>query len=109
MEVVASATGRKKWSDFTHVQRFSLLPGGTLAVDDEVRLGDGVSDVPRIGVSLVLPATLESLTWFGRGPWENYGDRKRRRWLAATRARWRNSTSPTSCRRKMATRPTCAG
>ena len=76
VEITTSATGRKKWSDFTHVQRFSLLPGGTLSVDNEVRLGDGVSDVPRIGVSLVLPAALESLTWFGRGPWENYSDRK---------------------------------
>ena len=76
VEVVTSATGRKQWSDFTHVQRFSLLPGGALSVDNEVRLGDGVSDVPRIGLNLVLPAALESLTWFGRGPWENYSDRK---------------------------------
>ncbi|HRA66715.1 MAG TPA: beta-galactosidase small subunit, partial [Caldilinea sp.] len=70
------ASGRQQWGDFTHVQRFRLAPDGSLAVRNEVRLGDGVSDLPRVGVSLVLPAALEQLEWFGRGPWENYSDRK---------------------------------
>jgi beta-galactosidase len=32
--------------------------------------------VPRVGVELNLPGSLETLTWFGRGPHENYIDRK---------------------------------
>ncbi|HEU0297263.1 MAG TPA: glycoside hydrolase family 2 TIM barrel-domain containing protein, partial [Anaerolineales bacterium] len=32
--------------------------------------------VPRVGVELNLPGALETLTWFGRGPHENYIDRK---------------------------------
>jgi beta-galactosidase len=32
--------------------------------------------VPRVGLELKLPKTLETLTWFGRGPHENYSDRK---------------------------------
>ena len=32
--------------------------------------------VPRVGVEVNLPGRLESLTWFGRGPHENYIDRK---------------------------------
>jgi beta-galactosidase len=32
--------------------------------------------VPRVGVELILPDKLENLTWFGRGPHENYVDRK---------------------------------
>jgi beta-galactosidase len=32
--------------------------------------------IPRVGVELHLPGTLESLTWYGRGPQENYCDRK---------------------------------
>jgi beta-galactosidase len=32
--------------------------------------------IPRVGVELNLPGTLESLTWYGRGPQENYCDRK---------------------------------
>jgi beta-galactosidase len=33
--------------------------------------------VPRVGMELNLPDTLENLTWYGRGPQENYVDRKR--------------------------------
>jgi len=32
--------------------------------------------VPRVGVELNLPGKLETLTWYGRGPHENYCDRK---------------------------------
>ncbi len=32
--------------------------------------------VPRVGVELTLPRALDTLTWFGRGPQENYVDRK---------------------------------
>jgi beta-galactosidase len=32
--------------------------------------------VPRVGVELCLPDKFENLTWFGRGPHENYVDRK---------------------------------
>ena len=33
--------------------------------------------IPRVGVELTLPGRLENLTWYGRGPHENYVDRKR--------------------------------
>jgi beta-galactosidase len=32
--------------------------------------------IPRVGMALTLPGDLETLTWFGRGPHENYVDRK---------------------------------
>src|SRR5215216_4324385 len=32
--------------------------------------------LPRVGVELSLPGALENLTWYGRGPHENYIDRK---------------------------------
>ena len=34
------------------------------------------SDIPRVGMNLLLNREFENLTWFGRGPWENYNDRK---------------------------------
>ncbi|MGQ1889291.1 glycoside hydrolase family 2 TIM barrel-domain containing protein [Thermophagus sp. OGC60D27] len=34
------------------------------------------SDIPRVGMVLLLPREFDQLTWFGRGPWENYVDRK---------------------------------
>ena len=32
--------------------------------------------LPRIGLTLALPADYETFTWYGRGPHENYADRK---------------------------------
>ena len=32
--------------------------------------------LPRVGVQMVLRPGLENYTWYGRGPWENYPDRK---------------------------------
>ena len=37
---------------------------------------DGLPDIPRIGIRLELPREYEQLTWYGRGPWDNYPDRK---------------------------------
>lgn len=33
------------------------------------------SDIPRVGMVLQLPREFDNLTWYGRGPWENYVDR----------------------------------
>ena len=41
-----------------------------------MRVGDGITDMPRVGVSMALAPGLEQLDWYGRGPWENYTDRK---------------------------------
>ena len=76
VEVVHRASGREQWSDFQHVHRYSLLPSGELQVENKVRLGKGIADIPRVGVNLALIPGLEQLEWFGRGPWENYWDRK---------------------------------
>ena len=35
-----------------------------------------LSLVPRVGMMMSLPEGFENLEWFGRGPWENYSDRK---------------------------------
>lgn len=32
--------------------------------------------IPRIGISFKLPEDKKQITWYGRGPWENYTDRK---------------------------------
>ena len=52
-----------------------MLDSGALLVENDVRLGADLRDLPRIGVVLVLQPGLERLEWFGRGPWEDYPDR----------------------------------
>lgn len=76
VEAIHKASGRNQWGDFRHRQRFILLPSGDLQVKNKVKIGNGLTDIPRLGVSLSLVPGLEQLEWFGRGPRENYCDRK---------------------------------
>lgn len=46
----------------------------TLAVD--VRMANGLPPVPRVGIEMPLKPDADQLSWFGRGPHENYPDRK---------------------------------
>ncbi len=76
IEVVYKASGREQWDDFTHTMRYTLSPAGELLIDNHVAIGNGLTDIPRVGISLALDQSLEKLSWYGRGPWENYADRK---------------------------------
>jgi len=70
------ASGRDNWDDFTHIHHYTLLPSGRLLIKNRVLVGKGIIDLPRIGVSLMINPSLVNLEWYGRGPWENYPDRK---------------------------------
>ena len=37
---------------------------------------DTLPPLPRLGIVIELPREYEQLTWYGRGPWDNYPDRK---------------------------------
>ena len=37
---------------------------------------DSLPDIPRLGILIQLPSEYQHLTWYGRGPWDNYPDRK---------------------------------
>ncbi len=59
--------------------RYTLAPDGTLTAENVFTVDKAAceGDLPRLGVKLALPAGFEALEWFGRGPHENYWDRKR--------------------------------
>jgi beta-galactosidase len=76
IEIVHEASGRAQWDDFIHTHRYTLRSTGELLVENTVTLGNGIADVPRMGVGLVLVTGLEQLEWYGRGPWDNSSDRK---------------------------------
>ncbi|HWQ14036.1 MAG TPA: glycoside hydrolase family 2 TIM barrel-domain containing protein [Roseiflexaceae bacterium] len=89
VEIAHAASGRGQWDDFAHIHRYTLLASGELLVENSVTLGEGISDIPRVGVSLVLAPGLEHLAWYGRGPWDNYSDRK----ASAMVGRWESTVS----------------
>ena len=37
---------------------------------------DTLPPLPRLGIVIELPREYDQLTWYGRGPWDNYPDRK---------------------------------
>lgn len=56
------------------------IPMTTLQDGNELtftfNIPDGLPELPRIGIVIELPREYELLTWYGRGPWDNYPDRK---------------------------------
>ncbi|MDF3055798.1 MAG: beta-galactosidase [Rariglobus sp.] len=72
-----AASGRDKWTDCMHTHRYTLHPDGRLVVNNDIVFsGDDMVDLPRAGVRLDLVSGYENLAYFGRGPVENYNDRK---------------------------------
>lgn len=45
-------------------------------VDTEVQFSPAASDLRRIGLSVTFPGEFEQVSYYARGPWENYTDRK---------------------------------
>ena len=61
----------------THTHRYRVTPSGNVAVENMFDVDRRLPELPRLGVSLVVPTDFEQLEWFGRGPLENYRDRNR--------------------------------
>ncbi len=49
---------------------------GTIACEHLVCIQADCVTLPRVGVRLQLHKSFDAIRWFGRGPWENYPDRK---------------------------------
>ena len=49
---------------------------GEIIVFNKVDIPDGIKTVPRIGTEWLLNKELDQVQWYGRGPQENYVDRK---------------------------------
>jgi beta-galactosidase len=61
--------------DHHHVTE--TLDDGSQIHSHTVVVPDELADLARVGVQFHLPAGFEEVRWFGRGPGENYPDRKR--------------------------------
>ncbi len=59
-----------------HLQQWIVNPGGWIAFNNEIRIGAGLVDLPRVGIHFETTRGFERLDWFGRGPHESYWDRK---------------------------------
>jgi beta-galactosidase len=57
---------------------YVVLGSGELYIQNQLKLNDhlDMSEFPRLGMSLFLNSEFNHLRWYGRGPYENYWDRK---------------------------------
>ncbi|MCU0795161.1 MAG: DUF4981 domain-containing protein [Akkermansiaceae bacterium] len=56
---------------------FTMDSAGRIAVDAQVRpKGGNLGPLPRFGMQCRVPADLDAITWYGRGPMETMVDRK---------------------------------
>ncbi len=56
---------------------YKIFGNGIVRFDNElIILNNKMPFLPRLGMRMQLPAQYDKITYFGRGPWENYQDRK---------------------------------
>ncbi|HEX2394429.1 MAG TPA: glycoside hydrolase family 2 TIM barrel-domain containing protein [Bacteroidales bacterium] len=55
---------------------YSIKSTGEIQVVHQLKLRDKFPPLARVGVEFALPATFNTIEWFGRGPFESYQDRK---------------------------------
>jgi beta-galactosidase len=63
--------------DAVQEQKFTVYADGTIKVDNHFTAVKGIHPLLlRIGNDLQLDKSYRQVEWYGRGPWENYWDRK---------------------------------
>lgn len=73
-KVVISAVTRL--SGITRVTKiFTFTADGTVKVNYSMRTAD-LANIPRVGLRFNMPAEFNQIEWYGRGPSDNYIDRK---------------------------------
>ena len=55
---------------------FIVCADGTMMVNAFIRPNNTGAIIPKLGFRLEMPQEMEQLSWFGRGPWDSYVDRK---------------------------------
>jgi beta-galactosidase len=58
-----------------YANTYRVLGNGEVVVSAAIVPAGKLPELPRFGMSLVIPGRFDTVTWFGRGPQENYWDR----------------------------------
>ncbi|MEJ0090998.1 MAG: glycoside hydrolase family 2 TIM barrel-domain containing protein [Limisphaerales bacterium] len=76
VEATVKGTGKNRFS-VIHSATYTIYGDGSIAVDNAVLPQGRKIPLARMGVRLQLDKSLDQFTYLGRGPMENYSDRKR--------------------------------
>ena len=59
-----------------YISTYYIQGDGVIEIENILKETNYKGDIPRIGMRMQLPKQYSNITYFGRGPWENYQDRK---------------------------------
>jgi beta-galactosidase len=63
-------------ASFNHQIEYTIYGSGAIHLQNRFEPFGELPPLARLGLQLELPKAFENLSWFGRGPFENYPDRK---------------------------------
>ncbi len=56
---------------------YSIYGSGEINVNHQFKkYNPGLPEIPRMGMTLIMPREFDQMSWYGRGPYETYQDRK---------------------------------
>jgi len=59
-----------------YTNTYTVLGNGDVVVQADIEPAGQLPALPRFGMQMEIPAEFKQMTWYGRGPHENYWDRK---------------------------------
>ncbi|WP_422660632.1 glycoside hydrolase family 2 TIM barrel-domain containing protein [Paenibacillus sp. EC2-1] len=59
----------------TCILTYTVNGEGAVQVQQELTPGADLSEIPEVGMMFELEGSFDTLTWYGKGPFENYSDR----------------------------------
>ena len=75
-ESVGETTGEGEHVSFTTTQTYCIYPDGTIVLASSIVTSNPDLALPRLGYEVKLPSQYNQYTYYGRGPLNNYNDRK---------------------------------
>lgn len=76
-------------ADYTII--YTVLPDGRIEITAKLDCGKDTPGLMRFGMQIPMWRSMDCLTWYGRGPWENYSDRKTASFMGV----WKSNVSDT--------------
>lgn len=76
-ETIVSAEHRLPSVDAVYQSQYRVMDDGAVQVNVEMKAGKSFQpELPRFGMRVLLKGKFDHVSWFGRGPFDNYEDRK---------------------------------
>ena len=56
---------------------YTITGDGEITVDYELKPGKNLPEIPEVGMMTILDGSFDTITWYGKGPYESYWDKEK--------------------------------